>query len=500
MALIENLLVKVFNEGYVKFEGGQLVFKDGLIDVGSIGSGGSGSTNTVVIAYASDSAGNGFTLTSNDTLNYIAFKVVPQELVGTLTAASFAGLWFNRQGIPGVNSGTNGVDGVNGEPGGLRYNYSTTTTEEDPTTGIIRFNNANPALATKAIISYMMVSSVDVSNFLTNVGSGWYFMVKPNTNFYKPLYIFKVTGAITDNDTWLTIPIQSVASSVETFSDQDKMSIQFFGGSSGGSGTVTESSVLAAGNFARFAVITADNYKMIDNANEEVKAASLVYKLPAFTISGVSNLPAANTFPHGAVVRLHQNVLVGVGANPLGVYVVADAVNNVWLPYGRQKLFSAFYGTATTPTLTLTANGKFALGGAGDPVIPAGLVIAGTKLIITEKYRKNGTNATGPVMKCYIGKDTATYTNNLYSYTQTVNVADNTDIYAVTEISFNSLASASSTARIAVGGGGGASVFISLEGNANFDMASDTKVTFDAQNIAGGDTIDLLEFEISWED
>lgn len=491
MALIENVINKIFSEGYVKVEGGSLVFKGGIIDLTAINEV-NGSGNTVAIAYASDMNGTGFTLVNNQSLDFMAFKAVPVGAESSLTASSFAGLWFNRKGTPGTSTGTP-TNGTNGEPGGIRVDYSSVVTEEDPTTGKVRFNNTNLALATEMYISGSMVSGVDISGFYTNVSAGWYFMVKPNTNIYKPLFIFKALAVPSDNDTWLTFSIQCVSSSAEPFVNGDKLSVLFFGGGGGSGGAVTEASILAAGNFIR-GLASGGYLSLIDNTNDPLEVTSPVYKLPAFTITGVTNVPAANTFDNGSVVRLHEDVLVGSGANKIGSFVQANAAANTWEPHGRQRLFRNVYGTMAAPTNALTASGKFTLGASGDPIVPAGLLGVGSTLILRFKYRKVG--ATQPTITMRLGTDLSVKENNSTVYNQVVSATVNTDIYTWVEVTFTSATTAMSTSRSLVGGGGTGSGF--LDCTTLINIADDMKLTIEATGLTS-DTVNLYWMCVNWE-
>lgn len=486
--LLSNVIKKVEDEGFVKYENGQLIFKDGVIDLSGLEL--DPSTLVPKFAYASAIDGTGFTLTSNDTLDYMAIIAAAPDAV--LTVSDFAGQWFRRRGLPGLD-GT-GTNGNNGEPGGIRMDYSINTVEEKPGTGKIRFNNTNIALATEMYVDEMIPSAVDLSAFWSLLGSGWYLMIKPATNFNSPLGMIEITGAPVDNGDWFSIPIQVLLFSSATFADGDKTVLQFFGGG-GGAATVTEAAVTAAGNFTRFASNGAGGYKMIDNANVEVKSASLVYKLPSITISGVSNLPAANTFPHRAVVYLHQDNLVGAGANPMGIAIQADAINNKWLPFGDQVLFWKNFGTLAAPTLSLTAAGKFDLGAGGDPVIPAGLLNVDSRVRFLIRYRKTGTTA--PTIRINFGTDQAARENNSIVYTQTVSATADIDPAPESLVTFITATTAICSNRAARGGGGAANSVIDAVTLLN--IASAMKATVEASSFPAADTVYLLSFGIVWE-
>lgn len=74
-----------------------------LVDVG-------GGAGYVYIAYASDDQGTDFTLTFNESLDYIAVLSSADPILNP-QASDFAGLWKNYKGEPGTD-GTNGTDGT----------------------------------------------------------------------------------------------------------------------------------------------------------------------------------------------------------------------------------------------------------------------------------------------------------------------------------------------------------------------------------------------------
>ncbi len=110
--------------GYVAFLTSSVVISDlsaahfaGLWQqfVGAAGEAGTNGTNGanayVYVAYASDASGDGFTLTFNSALPFMAI-LLTDTAISEPTAANFAGLWKNYTGPAGPN-GTNGNNGTN---------------------------------------------------------------------------------------------------------------------------------------------------------------------------------------------------------------------------------------------------------------------------------------------------------------------------------------------------------------------------------------------------
>lgn len=491
MALITNVVKKIQAEKFTQFIDGQFVVDgeviDNVLDIG----GGNGVSMIPVIAYASAIDGTGFTLTNSDTLEYTATAVLDSTV--TPVAADFTGKWYHRKGIPGATPDP--VPGADGQQAGFRINYTIDTTEKNPNTGNIGFDNTNLALATKIYLNDTMPSGVDLSGVINQFTAGMMIMLRLNVNSSVTLAVFELTDVPTDNGDWFTIPVINRAKSSADFADLDQCTFQFFGGG-GGTGTVDEAAVLAAGNFARFADNGAGGYKLVDNANVEVKAATNVFRLPAFTgITGVTDRPAANTFPHGTVVRLHQDCLVGAGSNPMGVELWADATNNIFRPHGHQVLFWNDYGLiATPPSVSLTAAGKFNLGGVGDPVIPAGLLNVGSRLRIVARLIKVGTTA--PVLRVYLGTDLTTRTNNSQVWAQTVSATADLHLSPEPLVTFISATTALTGNRATRGGSGAAGVV--TDATTLLNVAADMKATIEASTLSS-DTVYLLSFGIIWE-
>lgn len=485
--LVENILRTAVEEGFVQFVNGQLVFKEGVIDLAQQPGG-----NALVqrVAYASDLNGTGFTLVNDPLFEYMAFALLPSDAIPV--AANFAGQWFPRRGLPGNSPAP--IPGADGQQAGFRINIVTTDiTATKPGTGKIKFNHADLSLATEMYLDEMMPSGNDLSGVINQFVDGMTFMLRLNAASSAALAVFEFTAAPTDNGDWFTIPIVNRAMPVTSFADGDQCVFQFFGGGNGAA-AVTEAAILAAGNFARFVSNGAGGYVMKDNTNTIVKSISPVYKLPSISITGVSDLPAANTFSDGAVVRLHKDNLVGAGANPLGIWIQADAVNNLWRPLGSQNLFWKNFGTFAAPTLTLTAAGKFDLGAGGDPVIPAPLLYLGGKLVFFWRWRKIGT--TTPTLRINFGTDLAARENNSIVYVQQAAGTANLDVPGKSEVDFITATSARCSNRAVTGGSGGASS--GIDASTLLNVAAAMKTTYEAQ-ILSGDTVQMLEFGIVWE-
>lgn len=235
----------------------------------------------------------------------------------------------------------------------------------------------------------------------------------------------------------------------------------------------------------------AGNYGLYTASGLAIQSVAPVYALPGITIAGIDTLPAANTFAAGSIVRLHKDNFVGAGSNQIGVEIWADALNNIWRPHGQQRLFGNV-GTIAAPLATLAAAGTFNIG--TNPIIPAGLLRADSRLVVRMKYRKAG--ATAPVVRINLGTDMSVPANNSLVYSQTVGGTVNRDIYAWCEVDFESTTSAFTTNRSQLGAGGADGQFLDISTLLN--TAADMKVTFEASTLVA-DTVYLIGYGIFWE-
>jgi hypothetical protein len=490
--LLINVINKLKKEGFVTFDGTNLLDGEGnIIDsIEDLGGTGNGSGQTLYIAYASNPQGAGFTLTPSTTLEYIAFK----SSVTTPTANDFLGLWYHRKGLPGV--GTPGTNGVNGTSAGFDVVMNlASVTMEDPGVGKIRFNTTTLANVAEIYLSDENPTGVDLSGVYNLLTTGTQLILRKKNS--DTMAVFKLTAPASDQVGWFKLTAGCTAVSSTTFTEGDECTLQIFGGGSG-AGTVTEQAVKDAGNFARFVDNGAGGYNLVDNTDNVIESASPVYRLVGSAIVGATDLPAANTFPHAAVVRLHEQTLTGSGANPMGLMIQADATNNLWRPFGRQFLFFNAFGLHASPTVTLGATGKFTIPGAGDLIIPAGLLYAGARVVAHIKYHKVG--STAPVIRMHLGTDQSVRTNNSMCYTYTTTATVLFDVAGRAEIDFISTTSARSSSRVPIGGAGvtNASNGGNLDCTALINTAQAMKLTVDATALSG-DTVNLLELGLAWE-
>ena len=131
-----------------------------------------------------------------------------------------------------------------GDVAGLDYTFSTTTTDSDPGTGVLRLNHGTIGSATAIYIDDSDANSADVSAYLltwddstNSADRGQIYITKKSApaNFA----IFKVSGASTDASGYVKLAVTHVSSS-GSFSDTDPIAVEFNRtGNAGADGTMS---------------------------------------------------------------------------------------------------------------------------------------------------------------------------------------------------------------------------------------------------------------------
>jgi hypothetical protein len=205
-----------------------------------------------------------------------------------------------------------------------RWNYSSTVTMADPSAGNFRLNNATPASAT-AIALHDVSANTGAPNLgaqlltwddSTNAVRGVLIMKKISAP--QNFLVFHITGALTDNTTWVQIPITNIASG-GTILNTDAISIEFSrAGNAGTSFSQTD--------------ITGQTQTAIATADEVVYSdASNAGALRKDTVQGIINLIPTRTVAQGGTgltTLTANNVILGNGtSNP--TFVAPSTSGNV---------------------------------------------------------------------------------------------------------------------------------------------------------------------------
>jgi hypothetical protein len=146
----------------------------------------------------------------------------PARLAAAASASADAASGFAAQAEAAADSVLNGT--------GFAFDYSTTTTEADPTAGKFRLDNTTLASATELYISYTSDASQDVENTIAtwddsdSTVRGTLRITKQGAP--ENYAIFQLTGTRTDNTTWAKFSITYVDSG-GVWTDTDAMTVEF---------------------------------------------------------------------------------------------------------------------------------------------------------------------------------------------------------------------------------------------------------------------------------
>jgi hypothetical protein len=139
----------------------------------------------------------------------------PTGVTGSAGATGPTGL-TGSAGATGP-TGLTGLTGTQGDKGGLRYAFSTTTTDADPGQGVFRYNNATIASVTQIFIDNATFEALDVSAFLdawddsTTLASRGYLVIKSNANGDDTVNVWRITGAVVDGTGYRKVPVAHVS-------------------------------------------------------------------------------------------------------------------------------------------------------------------------------------------------------------------------------------------------------------------------------------------------
>ena len=123
---------------------------------------------------------------------------------------------WNQTGPAGATGATGtGIDG------GLRFTFSTTVTDADPGTGVIRYNSATVTAVTNLFVDLTDISGTPILNILDSFnpanGGGTIWLTGKTSN---QVNAFTVNGALTDGSGYRKIPVVHVSGSLPTNGEQ----------------------------------------------------------------------------------------------------------------------------------------------------------------------------------------------------------------------------------------------------------------------------------------
>jgi len=113
-------------------------------------------------------------------------------------------------------AGATGAAGT-GIDGGLRFTFSTSTTDADPGTGVVRYNSATVTAVTSLFVDLTDVNGTPILNILDSFnpanGGGTIWLTGKTSN---QVNAFTVNGALTDGSGYRKIPVVHVSGSLPT--------------------------------------------------------------------------------------------------------------------------------------------------------------------------------------------------------------------------------------------------------------------------------------------
>tara|TARA_R100000234_G_scaffold35972_1_gene21411 strand:+ start:19598 stop:21430 length:1833 start_codon:yes stop_codon:yes gene_type:complete len=196
---------------------------------------------------------------ATDASGYNKLAVTHLASNNTFSAADELSVHFTRTGDKG-DTGSTGSTGASGVAG-LAMTWSNSTSDADPGSGKIAFNNATVSSVSVLYVDDADDAGVDISGFVqswddvTNDASrGFITVTKEGTP--STYATFKVSGAVTDASGYTKVAVTHVISN-GTFSNSDGVGVQFVQSGADGSGEMTSFTV--AGSSGSSQTITNGN-------------------------------------------------------------------------------------------------------------------------------------------------------------------------------------------------------------------------------------------------
>lgn len=304
------------------------------------------------------------------------------------------------------------------------WKFDTLTTNSDPGSKKFKLNNATLASVTAIYISETTNTGVDAATAFSFLSTGDKIYIQQKSDSTKSA-IFSVSGAITDNGTWVTIPVTVSKYTALYGNNQDCGVVILYGGSAGGSGTVTSVSVTTSngvsGTVANATTTPAITLTLgditpttvkIGNVGTETSGISVggtVYN-PILTVSDIGNTTGVTTVLHKHSTTLGP-LIAGVRSNsdtsshtavtngmPLfTLYAAGTAVNGSsdYKVFGNFNIGVDDAGTISAtsapgkfelnlcPDGSTTTNQAFKVNGAGNATILNTLTVGANPLNLT---------------------------------------------------------------------------------------------------------------------
>ncbi len=207
-----------------------------------------------------------------------------------------------------------------------KYIFDASTTMGDPTTGAIRFNHATSASVTNLAFDSVTSDSgnPDISDYIASIDDGTNtshegFVTIKKGGTPATFAVFAVTGAVTDNTSWLQVPVTHVSSN-GSFSSSDAMYVSMTRSGNIGATGPTGPTGPEGGNEK------ADNvFRITDNGDSSKKIA---FEASSIATSTVRTITMPNTdvtlVSSGGIVNADINASAAIAQSKLVDVVNAD--------------------------------------------------------------------------------------------------------------------------------------------------------------------------------
>jgi hypothetical protein len=291
--------------------------------------------------------------------------VTPIATGGSFSASEALRVQF----VPKGDKGDIGVTGANGVSAGVLWNFASSVTMADPSAGNLRLNNATLASVTAIAVSATdanansistWVNTFDDSSTTAHRGTLTIRKVGAPQNFV----IFDITGALTDNTTWLQLA-GAVLQSGGSFSASDQLSVQFSRTGDAGSGTISGGTAhgvgIATGASSMTSTAVMTNGQLLvgqtgaDPLPKTVSGDATMAAGGALTVASIGGVPVGTS--GNAIPKLNTQNDWGGGQQSSALQALTDAANIAWDVSTRQKAKVTLGGNRTMNAVTNAVEG-----------------------------------------------------------------------------------------------------------------------------------------------